>query len=294
MTRVRLSLVLASMLCMVTALVAVPGAAVGAADAHPIRPGVQMITEGAQCTGNFEFKDKAGHVYIGMAAHCAGKGDSSDTNGCTTASYPLGTKVQFVVGSNLFDGGTLVGTGTLRYSSWLAMHQAKTKDENACDYNDLALVRVDKKYLSRVSPTVPIIGGPVGFAKAFPPVGATVYSVGSSSMRGSTEAKTGSVTARSSWTMTVRTGSPGVPGDSGSGFMGPNGGAIGVLSTLDLFPDTGANGVGSLYREVVFARSHGVPGLRLIHGAKFTGQQPVGASTAGLGGLLGGLGGLLG
>src|SRR4051812_29451883 len=58
-----------------------------------IHPGVQMYTAGAQCTANFVFTDRARHVYVGYAAHCAGKGEATDTNGCNTASHPIGTPV---------------------------------------------------------------------------------------------------------------------------------------------------------------------------------------------------------
>src|SRR5688572_30180577 len=52
------------------------------ADTASIHPGVQMYTEGAQCTGNFVFTDGAANVYVGYAAHCAGLGEATDTNGC--------------------------------------------------------------------------------------------------------------------------------------------------------------------------------------------------------------------
>ena len=66
------------------------GAATTAADWAPadsaeITPGVQMYTEGAQCTGNFVFSDGAGNTYVGYAAHCAGTGAATDTNGCDAA-----------------------------------------------------------------------------------------------------------------------------------------------------------------------------------------------------------------
>ena len=32
----------------------------------------------------------AGNTYLGYAAHCAGTGSSTDTDGCTTKSLPLG------------------------------------------------------------------------------------------------------------------------------------------------------------------------------------------------------------
>ena len=82
-----------------------------------------MYTEGAQCTANFVFTDGAGTTYVGYAAHCAGTGEATDTNGCDAGSLPLGTRVQFVEGGSLVGAGTTVGEGTLAYSSWLTMQQ---------------------------------------------------------------------------------------------------------------------------------------------------------------------------
>ncbi|HEU5456876.1 MAG TPA: hypothetical protein VFU85_14455, partial [Nocardioides sp.] len=62
------------------------------ADTAQITPGVQTYTDGAQCTANFVFTDGAGKVYIGQAAHCAGTGGATETNGCDTGSLPLGTR----------------------------------------------------------------------------------------------------------------------------------------------------------------------------------------------------------
>ena len=52
-----------------------------------------MYTDGAQCTANFVFTDGAGTIYVGYAAHCAGTGAATDTNGCDADSLPLGTRV---------------------------------------------------------------------------------------------------------------------------------------------------------------------------------------------------------
>jgi len=43
------------------------------------------------------------------------------------------------------------------------------------------------------------------------------------------------------WTHTVYTVTPGIPGDSGSGFLNASGQAIGILSTLELAPTPAAN-----------------------------------------------------
>ncbi len=72
-----------------------PHARLGPGDSAALHPGVQAYTDGAQCTTNFVFTDSAANVYLGYAAHCAGTGAATDTNGCDAGSLPLGTKVEF-------------------------------------------------------------------------------------------------------------------------------------------------------------------------------------------------------
>ena len=83
-------------------------AAYAPADTATIHPGTMMYTDGAQCTANFVYTDTAGATYVGYAAHCAGLGEATDTDGCTSGSLPLGTKVDFV------EGGSLVSRGHSR------------------------------------------------------------------------------------------------------------------------------------------------------------------------------------
>lgn len=239
-----------------------------------IKPGVQMLTDGAQCTANFVFKDGAGRVYVGYAAHCAGTGSSSDTDGCTTKSLPLGTKVQFGTGGNLFSSGDIVGTGTLAYSSWRTMQRRGTTDPARCAYNDFALVRVDPGSVSKVNPTVPTWGGPNAIASTTLKVGTTIYTVGNSSLRsGTAAATTGSIlrVVGGGLAYDIRTSNPGIPGDSGSGFMDARGRAAGVLSTISvgisLTPVT--NTIGDLYRELRYAQLYsGISGLVLAKGTR--------------------------
>jgi hypothetical protein len=244
------------------------------ADSATITPGVQMYTAGAQCTGNFVFTDSSSNVYVGYAAHCAGTGGATDTNGCDAGSRPLGTKVDFVRGGSLLTSGQKVGTGTLVYSSWLAMQQAGTTDENACDYNDFALVKVDSQYVGDVNPSVPFWGGPVGINTDGTSAGEDVFSYGNSSLRGGIEElspKQGVSlgTSGGGWTHPVYTASPGVPGDSGSAFLDSEGNAVGTLSTLAIAPLAGSNGVSDLNNELAFAKaSSGISGLALVPGTE--------------------------
>lgn len=249
------------------------------------------------------------HVYVGMAAHCVGAASNSDTdtNGCTSGSLPLGTTVYFYQGvsggSSLAgivslgngSGGRRIGSGVLRYSSWLAMKRAHTTNAAACSYNDLALVEVASINRKQVNPTVPFFGGPTRLA-ALPGTGAAIYTVGNSSQRGTERSTAGRVDAHSIWSDLVTTSDPGVPGDSGSGYMNASGQAVGVLSTLDCSGLLGLsctqNGIGSLTQEVAFARAHGLSTLNLTPGtAAFRSSgagQSIGTSAGG-GGLLGGL-----
>jgi len=239
-----------------------------------IKPGVQMVTNGAQCTANFVFKDSSGHVYVGYAAHCAGTGSSSDTNGCTTKSLPLGTKVEFVTGGNLLSGGKTVGTGRLAYSSWRTMQRRATKSAGLCAYNDLALVRVDPTSIRNVNPTVPVWGGPSAISTTTLKVGAAIYTVGNSGLRSGTAAsKTGKVTGIEGGGLAydMTTGNPGIPGDSGSGFMDRYGHPVGVLSTLSvgLGLTPVSNTMGNIVRELSYAKSYsGITGLYLVKGTR--------------------------
>ncbi len=239
-----------------------------------IHPGVQMYTEGAQCTANFVYTDGAGATYVGYAAHCAGTGEATDTNGCDAGSLPLGTRVDFVEGGSLIGEGTKVGSGTLAYSSWLTMQQRGETDADACAYNDLALVKVDAADVAKVNPSVPFWGGPVGIDTDGTAAGETVYSYGNSSLRAGIEAlspKQGTSlgTDPSGWSHPVYTVTPGVPGDSGSAFLDADGNALGTLSTLALAPLAGSNGVGDLSHELSYAQAHGsIAGLRLVPGTE--------------------------
>jgi hypothetical protein len=241
-----------------------------------IHPGTQMYTEGAQCTGNFVFTDGAGNVYVGYAAHCAGTGEATDTNGCDVESLPLGTTVTFNEGGSLVSEGTQVGTGTLAYSSWDTMNRINETDENTCAYNDLALVRVSAADVAKVNPSIPFWGGPTGIDTDGTAAGDRVWTYGNSSLRFGIEAlaphtgiSLGDSAADGGWSHPLYTVTPGVPGDSGSAFLSAGGKAVGVLSTLGLAPLPASNNIGDLGKELAYAQQHsGIAGLQLVNGTE--------------------------
>ena len=262
-----------------------PGGAVAVsrwapADSAAITPGIQMRTERSMCTSNFVFTDARDRVYLGYSAHCASSDEApvSGTNGCTTPTHPLGTVVRFEEGGSAVVGGDVVGRGRLAYSSWVTMQDLGTDDIGICEHNDFALVRVGKRHLGKVNPSVPVWGGPTGLRTAPPAVGDEVYTYGNSTLRGglsATSPKTGYVTDRdpSGWRHYVYTVTPGIPGDSGSGYLDAAGRAFGTLSTVGFAPYPAENGVGDLAKELAFAQQHsGIAGLRLVKGTEpFTG-----------------------
>jgi hypothetical protein len=233
-----------------------------------------MVTDGAQCTANFVFT-RGVDVLLGYAAHCAGTGEATDTNGCLAGSLPLGTKVTI-------EGATR--PGTLVYSSWLAMQRARERNQDACEYNDLALVRIDPLDVHRVNPSVPHWGGPTALGHGPIASGSSLYTYGSSELRlGLTELspKTGTSLgdAGNGWTHQAYTVSPGIPGDSGSGLLDATGRASGVLSTIGLAPLPASNNFADLNIDLYYAAVKGFTGVVLAKGtvAFNPGQLPLGA-----------------
>jgi len=241
-----------------------------------IHPGVMMYTQGAQCTANFVFTDGAGNTYVGYAAHCAGLGEATDTNGCDSATLPLNTAVTFNTGGSLISEGTIVGRGTLVYSSWVTMQARGESNANTCAYNDLALVKVNAADVGKVNPSVPFWGGPVGIDTNGTEAGDQLYTYGNSSLRFGisqlsphTGISLGDDAADGGWTHPLYTVSPGIPGDSGSGFLSADGSAVGTLSTLGLAPLPGSNNIGDLAHELAYAQAHsGISGLTLVNGTE--------------------------
>jgi hypothetical protein len=257
--------ILVSLIAALLALALLPPVASAWAPAGQatVHPGVQAFTEGAQCTANFVFEDSSG-VYLGQAAHCSGTGAQTETDGCTSGSLPLGTPVQI---------GGASRPGTLVYNSWLTMQAKGETDPGTCAFNDLALVRIDPADVPAVNPSVPGFGGPSGVGSVGG-LGSTVYSYGNSELRGGV-AKLGPKQGillqnqGNGWSHDVLTATPGVPGDSGSGFLNESGAAIGVLSTLQLAPLAGSNGVGNLARELAYMRANSsFAEVRLVPGTE--------------------------
>lgn len=234
-----------------------------------LTPGVQTLTRGAQCTTNFVFTDAAGNVYLGQAAHCSSTGED-ETNGCRARSRPLGTRVTFHRHGNRYAAGAQLAKGRLAYSSWRTMRRIGEQDPNACRFNDFALVEVDRRDRDLVNPSLPHWGGPDGLSEGGLVVLDRAYGFGRSSLRrdGSLASRQAAQTMGDSpetdgWAHVIIALSPGIPGDSGSGYVDEHGRALGTLSTLSVSTVL-SNVLGDLLHELTYARKHsGIRGLRL-------------------------------
>lgn len=263
MNRIKIAISVALMGLLAAALLPAGATAWAPAGQATVHPGVQVFTEGAQCTANFVFQEGE-NVYLGQAAHCSGTGGSTETNGCTSGSLPLGTPVEVTGASR---------PGTLAYNSWLTMQADGERNPSTCEYNDLALIKIDPADVPKVNPSVPGFGGPTGVGSVGG-LGSTVYSYGNSELRGGVtqlSPKQGTVVENEGegWSHEVLTATPGIPGDSGSGFLNESGAAIGVLSTLQIAPLAGTNGVGDLGKEIAYLHAHSAfTGMRLVPGTE--------------------------
>ena len=258
------------------ALPAVSSAWAPAASAT-VHPGVQTYTQGGQCTSNFVFQSGS-DVFIGQAAHCSGTGEATDTDGCQAGTRPIGTPVEVTGASR---------PGVLAYSSWNTMQARGESDAATCAFNDFALVRIDPADVDKVNPSVPGFGGPTGLG-APGGLGSTVYSWGNSSLRQGIRLlspKQGIAISNdaSGWSHNVYTLTPGIPGDSGSGFLNRSGQAFGTLSTLQLLPTVGANGVGDLAEELAYLKANepAFSGTELVKGTEPFRPNLVGAILGG-------------
>jgi hypothetical protein len=236
-----------------------------------IHPGVQLLTNGSQCTANFIYSDGT-TTYIGQAAHCSGTGGNTATNGCTSGSLPVGTPVTITGASK---------PGVMAYNSWLTMQQLGETDAETCQYNDLALVQIDPADVASVNPSMPHWGGPAGLNTTGLTMLEQIFSYGNSELRGGVtqlSPKTGISNADTpgGWSHGTTLVTPGIPGDSGSGLLDSAGRAAGVLSTVGIsLPDGSTNNFGDLSRELGYLHTHtSFTGVNLVAGTEgFNGTQ---------------------
>jgi hypothetical protein len=245
-----------------------------------LRPGVLTATAGGGlCTTNFVFL-AAGRTFLGQAAHCAGTGPETEIDGCTSASTPLGTPV------TIYATDSTQRTGTLAYSSWLTMQAGGETDPATCAANDFALVELSPVDAAGVNPSVPFFGGPTGLDTAGLAAGAPVFGYGSQQPRVGQRALTAPLRPKAGigagdrpgtgFAHDVHTLQPGVPGDSGAGYLTEQGLAVGLLATLTTDATGTSDGLTDLAAALAYAEANGgLGGIELALGTEpFTTDPP--------------------
>ncbi len=151
--------------------------------------------------------------------------------------------------------------GTLAYNSWLTMQAAGETDPDTCAYNDLALIRIDPADVGKVNPSVPGFGGPTGSAPSATSARPSTPTATRNCAAGVTKLspKQGIVVQNEGdgWSHNVVTLTPGIPGDSGSGFLNESGGRSASSAPCRSRRSPARNGVGDLGRELAYLRANG-------------------------------------
>ncbi len=234
-----------------------PGSGFAEPLATQIRPGVEVVADGASCTSNFLYQLNAQTVYLGVAAHCF----SPDTNGgvdpCESRNLDIGFNEVIVENASQ--------PAELAYSSWRAMQEVgETPGSAACQYNDFALVKLHPDDIANIHPATMAFGGPTALAGGIAEVGETIYLYGHSSMHFGArelEAMVGSIVEvdGDGWAYSVVTDTPAVPGDSGGPVLDSQGRALAATSVLSVGvrQDPLRNGVVNIDRALAYAKNHG-------------------------------------
>ena len=241
-----------------------------------------MYTDGAQCTANFVYTDAAGNTYVGYAAHCAGTGRRDRHQRLQHRVPPARHQGDLQQGRQ---PGRRGHPGRHRHAGLqlLADHAEERREGR----QHLRLQRPGAgqgrapRDVGKVNPSVPFWGGPTGIDTDGTAAGDRVCTYGNSSLRAGVEplsphtgVSLGDDAADGGWSHPLYTVTPGIPGDSGSGFLSADGKAVGVLSTVGLAPLAGLQrhrrpGQGARLRAGPLRHRRAEPGQR--HGAVLAG-----------------------
>jgi len=204
-----------------------------------IHPGVTVqVGNSPVCRAGFILTDGT-HAFIAIPASCSGTGPA-DNSKCDVGQDPLGTPATI---------GGAKHKGTLVYSSIVQMVlRGQTHKVNRCSFNDLSLVRIDRRDVSRTNPSVPVLGGPTGVSKDQPaaPDQLSVYLATASNAQAIN-------TGGGGWSHAMMVDAPVMGSDLGGPVLTSDGKGLGMVSGVPT-----ANGrtlVNDLYREVRYLNS---------------------------------------
>jgi hypothetical protein len=212
-----------------------------------IHPGVRVTIAGTHCIAGFVLKQRH-RVFVTVPASCTGVSAGRSTDGCSEAQVPPGLPVKIQGARH---------DGIVVYSSFTRMQLTGEQRAKRCENNSLSLIKVDRRDVKRVNPSVPVVGGPTGVDKSQPaaPDVLTVF------MNGPTKAQALSTTS-GGWQHTALVdGSVDVTA-VGSPVLTDAGKALGMVTVV---PQTegGQSTVTDLGRELGALRA--TPGFTHVH-----------------------------
>lgn len=204
-----------------------------------VRPGMMVQTEARDCLANYLFvRPDNGAVFIGTTSYCV-------------RDLPIGS-------------AAIVGEATdiavLVYSSGQTMAERGETDADALEYNDLALFHLDQNTIRKANPTLPEIGGPRGLGDgAAHDVGARLRAFARTpELPRATDWREGIVSGHAGdWALLTYSSIPVAPGATGGAVVDDAGEAIGIVVTLGVVPNPGANAVARLDTMLAYARDVG-------------------------------------
>jgi hypothetical protein len=202
------------------------------------------------CRAGFILTDGT-HAFIAVPASCAGTGPA-DNSKCDVGQDPVGTPATI---------GGAKHKGTLVYSSITQMELRSQTSINRCTYNDLSLVRIDRRDIKRTNPSLPTLGGPTGISKDQPAAPDQLSVL--VAMATSAQALN---TSGGGWSHALMVDGPVAATDLGAPVLTSDGKALGMVSGVPT-----ANGrtlVNNLHREVHYLRT--VKRFADVHLAKGT------------------------
>lgn len=204
----------------------------GSAATATVHPGVEVSMAGVTCLAGFVLTDGT-RAFIAIPAYCSGAGEV-DNSKCDAGQAPLGLPV------------TIQGAkheGTLVYSSITAMELRSETRANRCAYNNLSLVRIDRRDIKRTNPSVPGLGGPTGVSKDQPtaPSQLMVYLSAPTTAQALDSGSGG-------WAHTMMVDAPVSPADLGGPVLTDNGKALGMVSGTPM--SDGITTVSNLRKEI--------------------------------------------
>lgn len=243
----RLAVALSAVAGLLPATVGLAGSAAALGATRGIHPGVSISFGGVTCTAGPILRQRHA-VFIAIPASCGGIDEGKVQDGCVEAETPIGSPVQI---------GGAHHRGLLVYNSFSHMQLHGVQSLTRCYYNDLALVKVDRRDVHLVSGRIPGQAAPNRVSRRSPSSG--------SSLRIGAMSGTAGATHHHGWELDVTiTGTLSKAQVGTTATQGPR--VVGMLTTIPqgVLP-MGASGVYSFAKELKALRQvHGYHHVRLL------------------------------